>query len=61
MDFKFTASMWTPDEAQRIVSIAKKVVPSIRTFSLPQGLQVEKGPDGVVEYIKEHLPELLEH
>lgn len=52
--------MWTPVEAKWIISIAQTVVPDLKTFSLPQGLQVEKGPDAVVEYIKSHLPELLE-
>lgn len=56
---KFTASMWTPDETQEIIAIAKEIVPYLKTFSLPQGLQVQKGPDAVVEYIKEHLSELL--
>lgn len=56
---KFTASMWTPEEAQDIIAIAKEIVPDLKTFSLPQGLQVQKGPDAVVEYIKEHLPGLL--
>ncbi|KAL2172038.1 hypothetical protein VTG60DRAFT_775 [Thermothelomyces hinnuleus] len=55
----FTASMWTPEEVQQIIAIAKEIVPDLKTFSLPQGLQVEKGPDAVVEYIKEHLPALL--
>ncbi|KAI8996600.1 hypothetical protein BD414DRAFT_534287 [Trametes punicea] len=58
-DLLFTASMWTPDQAQEIVSIAKETVPHIKTFSLPFGLQVAKGPDAVVEYIEEHLPSLL--
>ena len=52
--------MWTPEEAQNIVAIAKEVVPNVKTFSLPQGLQVQKGPDAVVDYIKEHLPSLIE-
>jgi hypothetical protein len=55
----FTASMWTPEEAQQIIAIAKEIVPGLKTFSLPQGLQVNKGPDAVVEYIKENLPALL--
>ncbi|EON64419.1 hypothetical protein W97_03650 [Coniosporium apollinis CBS 100218] len=59
-DILFTASMWTPEESQKIIGIAKEVVPDLRTFSLPQGLQVERGPDAVVEYIEEHLPGLLE-
>lgn len=57
---KFTASMWTPEEAERIISIAKEVIPTLKTFSLPKGLQVERGPDAVVEYIEEHLPALLD-
>ena len=47
-------------DAQEIVGIARETIPGIKTFSLPQGLQVEKGPDAVVEYIKENLPGLLE-
>ena len=46
--------------AQEIVAIAKDTVPGIKTFSLPHGLQVEQGPDAVVEYIEQHLPGLLE-
>lgn len=57
--FQFTASMWTPEEAEQIVSIAKAVVPTLKSMSVPQGLQVEKGPDGVVEYGKVHLPDIL--
>ena len=45
---------------KEIVTIAKETTPGIKTFSLPQGLQVEKGPDAVVEHIKENLPALLE-
>ncbi|KAK0743698.1 hypothetical protein B0T18DRAFT_329766 [Schizothecium vesticola] len=59
-DVLFTASMWTPEEAERIISIAKEVIPTLKTFSLPKGLQVERGPDAVVEYIEEHLPGLLD-
>jgi hypothetical protein len=51
--------MWTPEEARQIIAIAKEIVPDLKTFSLPQGLQVDKGPDAVVEYIKENLPALL--
>ncbi|KAM7185291.1 hypothetical protein V8F20_011872 [Naviculisporaceae sp. PSN 640] len=58
-DLLFTASMWTPEEAAQIVAIAKEVIPNLRTYSLPQGLQVQKGPDAVVEFIEEHLGEIL--
>ncbi len=35
--FQFTASMWTPEEAARIISIAKDIAPALKTFSLPGG------------------------
>jgi len=57
--YQFTASMWTPEQAQEIIGIAKGVIPDLKTFSLPQGLQATKGPDGVVEYIEDKLPDLL--
>lgn len=60
-DMLFTASMWTPEQSAEIQQIAKSIVgPQLKTFALPQGLQVDKGPDAVVEYIKENLPTLLE-
>ncbi|KAB2574265.1 hypothetical protein DIS24_g10523 [Lasiodiplodia hormozganensis] len=59
-DLLFTASMWTPEQSQTAQETARKIVPNVKTFALPQGLQVERGPDAVVEYIKENLPALLE-
>ncbi|EXJ86822.1 hypothetical protein A1O3_03776 [Capronia epimyces CBS 606.96] len=58
-DVLFCASMWTPEESARIQQIARTNVPGIKTHAIPQGLQVEKGPDGVVEYLKEHIPQIL--
>ena len=51
--------MWTPEEAEQIQSIAKSIVPGILTYAIPEGLQVEKGPDAVVEHLVEVLPRLL--
>lgn len=60
-DLLFTASMWTPEQSAEIQQTAKDIVgPQLKTFALPQGLQVERGPDAVVDYIKENLPTLLE-
>ncbi|KAG6366189.1 hypothetical protein INS49_000365 [Diaporthe citri] len=56
----FTASMWTPEEAAQAVSVAREIVPDIKVMSLPKGLQVEKGPEGVIEYGKAHLPAILD-
>ncbi|KAI0718831.1 hypothetical protein C8Q72DRAFT_132582 [Fomitopsis betulina] len=58
-DVMFVASMWTPEQQQEIVQIAEEAIPGIRTFKIPTGLQVEKGPDAVVEFIKDNLPSIL--
>lgn len=57
--YQFCASMWTPEEAQQIQSTARSIVPDIKTHAIPQGLQVEKGPDAIVEYLREQIPKLL--
>ncbi|KAI5208815.1 hypothetical protein E4T42_03418 [Aureobasidium subglaciale] len=60
-DVLFTASMWTPEQAKAIHAEAKEIMgPQLKTFALPQGLQVSRGPDAVVEFIEENLPALLE-
>jgi uncharacterized heparinase superfamily protein len=56
---KFCASMWTPSESEEIQRIARETVPGVKTMALPHGLQVERGPDAVVEYLKEKWPGLV--
>lgn len=51
--------MWTPAEAEKIQQIARSIVPHIKTYAIPQGLQVEKGPDAVVEHLVEKVPQVL--
>lgn len=51
--------MWTKEESDYIQSLAKEVVPGIKTYSIPQNLQVEHGPDAVVEYLTENIPKFL--
>ncbi|PQE25431.1 alpha beta fold family hydrolase protein [Rutstroemia sp. NJR-2017a BBW] len=58
---QFVASMWTAEEANEIQSIAKSTKPGIKTMAIPHGLQVEKGPDAVVEFLKEQWPGLVEN
>jgi hypothetical protein len=53
--------MWTKEESDEIQRIAKEIVPGIQTIAIPQGLQVEKGPDAVVEFIKEKWPGLVDN
>ena len=59
-DVLFTASMWTPEESLRVRKAAVETKSSIKTFALPQGLQVNKGPDAVVEFIVENLPGIID-
>ncbi|KAJ7036630.1 hypothetical protein C8F04DRAFT_1095186 [Mycena alexandri] len=56
----FIASSWTPEQAEEIVRIAKEVIPDIKTFNPPRGLQADKGTNAVAEYIEENLPALLD-
>lgn len=52
--------MWTPAESEEIQSIARREVPGIKTMAIPQGLQVEKGPDAIVSFLLERVPDLIE-
>lgn len=56
---QFCASMWTEQEAEQILSIARSVKPDIKTHVIPHGLQVERGPDAIVEHLVEQIPKLL--
>lgn len=56
----FSASMWTPEQAKVIREIAEREKPGIRTHAIPEGLQVERGPDAIVEYLLERVPKLLD-
>lgn len=51
--------MWSAEEAARIQAIARSVRPDVKLHAIPQGLQVEKGPDAVVEHLLEVVPKLL--
>lgn len=57
---QFCASMWTADEAENIQSMARAIVPDIKTHAIPTGLQVDRGPDAIVEYLIENVPPLLD-
>jgi hypothetical protein len=56
---QFCASMWTPEQQTQIQQIARDTIPGIRTAAIPTGLQVEKGPDAVVEYLKGKIDEIM--
>jgi hypothetical protein len=52
--------MWSPQEAVEIHGIARSVMPDIKLHAIPQGLQVNRGPDAIVEHLVEEVPKLLE-
>jgi len=52
--------MWSPEQAAEIHETARRIVPGIKTHAIPQGLQVEKGPDAIVEYLEVQIPKVLE-
>ncbi|PLB45236.1 hypothetical protein P170DRAFT_513269 [Aspergillus steynii IBT 23096] len=58
-DVLFSASMWSDEQAREIHSIAREIRPDIKLHAIPEGLQVERGPDAVVEYLCEKVPILL--
>ncbi|KAF4965956.1 hypothetical protein FSARC_6295 [Fusarium sarcochroum] len=60
-DILCCASMWTQEESTEMREIAKSIVPGIKTYAIPQGLQVKGGPQAVVEHLKEQFPQLLEN
>lgn len=51
--------MWSPEESTAIRATAKAVIPDIKTHAIPQGLQVQRGPEAIVEHLVEKLPKLL--
>lgn len=52
--------MWTDDEARQIQATAKAINPDIKLHAIPTGLQVERGPEAIVEYLCEQVPALLD-
>ncbi|EFQ30881.1 hypothetical protein CGRA01v4_12951 [Colletotrichum graminicola] len=59
-DIIFCASMWTSEEADQILKTARSLKPGIKTHVIPHGLQVEKGPDAVVEHLLEKVPQIID-
>lgn len=54
------ASMWTVEESDAMREAARGIVPGIKTYAIPHGLQVKDGPDAIVEHLKVQIPALLE-
>ena len=51
--------MWTEDESAQIQQIARDIVPNVRTYVVPRGMQVAIGPDATVEHVISKLDEII--
>ncbi len=51
--------MWSPAESDKIKQIVREIVPNVRTYAVPQGMQVEIGPEATVDHVKSKLDEIL--
>ena len=51
--------MWTREESDMMQSVAKSILSHLKTYAIPHGLQVNQGPDAIVEHLKEQIPILL--
>ncbi|KAK9443285.1 hypothetical protein VB005_04356 [Metarhizium brunneum] len=58
-DILCCASMWTAEESEGMIETARGIRPNIKTHAIPYGLQVAKGPEAIVEHLKDRIPRLL--
>ncbi|KAK8863414.1 PAB-dependent poly(A)-specific ribonuclease subunit PAN3 [Apiospora arundinis] len=58
-DILFSASMWRAEDASDIQQTARSIKPDTVLHAIPFGLQVDKGPDAIVEHLLEQIPRLL--
>lgn len=57
---QFCASMWTSEQAAEIQTIAKTVKPNLATYAIPHGMQVQEGPDRIVEHLTSMVPQVIQ-
>lgn len=56
---QFCASMWTKEESDQILEIARGIVPKLKTYVVPRGMQVAIGPDATVDHVISKLDEII--
>lgn len=60
MSWHFLGSHVRANRDQEIVTIAKETKPGLKTLSAPAGMLAEKGPQAIIDYVKENLPKLVD-
>ncbi|KAK5025117.1 hypothetical protein LTR13_010554 [Exophiala sideris] len=58
-DVLFCASMWTKEESDQILQIARGIVPKLKTYVVPRGMQVAIGPDATVDHVISKLDGII--
>lgn len=48
--------MWTSKDVAEIQQNALSIKHDVKLYAIPFGLQVEKGPDAIVEHLLERIP-----
>ena len=51
--------MWTDEDVVEIQKTAQTIKSDVKMHAIPFGLQLEKGPDAVVEHLLEQIPQML--
>ena len=51
--------MWTTEDVAEIQQTARSVKSDVKLHAIPFGLQIERGPDAIVEHLLEQIPLLL--
>lgn len=52
--------MWTKEQVAEIEATVRSIRPDVKFYAIPQGLQVERGPDAVVDHLVQKVPSVLE-
>lgn len=55
---KICSSQWTVEQQNLIQSIAQAMLPGIKTIAIPPRLNVMKGDNAVVEFLKNRVKDL---
>ena len=52
--------MWSQEQSAEIIRIGREVVPDLRCYVVPQGMQIQYGPEYTVQHVISKLPEVVE-
>ncbi|KFZ14594.1 hypothetical protein V502_05997 [Pseudogymnoascus sp. VKM F-4520 (FW-2644)] len=53
------SSQWTSEEQDQAVTVAKASLPSVSVITIPPGLDVREGSEGILSFLKGAIQNLL--